>query len=315
MTGLRSRICALTVVVTVAAGACSSGGAGPAASNDPQTDKLAQILERGTLILSTDLDYAPQSFEVPGADRAADTTCTEAQLTEPEVSGYDAEVGKAVAEALGVEPCFVAPTWIEITSGSWGDRWDLSLGSGAIDAARMERLYVTRPYYVLPAHLFVPEDSPAATPEDLSGATVGACAACTHESYLLGTLELPGYDGTQRVGDAEVVAYAVEGPGLQDTADGTIDGFLCAEQVGHRAIDDGLALREIDDTLFVEYATGWVDKGSELAVASFVDEVDSVIDQLHADGTLGTLSEEFFGVDYAAEAAEFDMSTIGQEVE
>ena len=44
----------------------------PAATSagDPTSDKLAQILDRGTLVLSTDLDYAPQSFAVADAPRA-----------------------------------------------------------------------------------------------------------------------------------------------------------------------------------------------------------------------------------------------------
>jgi polar amino acid transport system substrate-binding protein len=313
--GVGPRAVPVLFLAALVLGACGSDddGEGPGGS-DAAADKLAQVEERRTLILSTDLDYAPQSFEVASADRLGDTRCDEAHLTGPQVSGYDAEVGKAVARELGVEPCFVAPTWIEITSGSWGDRWDLAFGSGAIDSLRMEQLYVTQPYYVLPARLFVPDDSRARTPDDLSGGTVGACAACTHESYLLGALELPGYDGTQRVVDAEVVAYTVEGPGLRAAAHGDIDAFLCAEQVGRRAIDDGLGLREIEDTLFVEHATGWIDKSSELDVRSFVDRIDRAVRDLHADGTLADLSVEFFGVDYATDAGAFDMATITQEV-
>jgi polar amino acid transport system substrate-binding protein len=290
--------------------ACS--GSDDDTGGDPEIDKLAHVLDRGTLVLSTDLDYAPQSFRVEGASRAADTRCADEQLTGPEVSGYDAETGKAVAEALGVEPCFVAPQWVEITGGSWGERWDLSYGSGAIDEERNRYLYVTQPYYVLPALAFVPQDSPVTSAEDLSGMRVGACASCTHESYLKGTLELPGYDGEQLITDAEIVAYTVESPGLEDAARGEIDAFLCAQQVGSAAIADGLALRPIGPVLFEEYATGWVDKSSELDVRSFVAEVDRIVQGLHADGTLRELSLEFFGEDYATPVASFDLASVGQ---
>lgn len=291
--------------------ACS-GSDDPA--ENPDLDKLAQVLDRGTLVLSTDLDYAPQSFRVEGASRAPETRCTDDQLTGPEVSGYDAETGKAVAAALGVEPCFVAPQWVEITGGSWGDRWDLAYGSGAIDEERNRYLYVTQPYYVLPALAFVPHDSRVETAEDLSGMRVGACASCTHESYLKGTLELPAYDGEQLITDAEIIAYTVEAPGLHDTARGEIDAFVCSEQVGQRAIDDGLALREIGPVLFDEYATGWVDKSSELDVRSFVAEVDRIVQDLHADGTLRERSLEFFGEDYATPVASFDITSVEQNL-
>lgn len=305
---MKARSFALVAVLTFIA-ACS-GSDDPA--GDPELDKLAQILDRGTLVLSTDLDYAPQSFQVDGAERAADTSCEADQLTGPEVSGFDAETGKAVAEALGVEPCFVAPQWVEITGGSWGERWDLAYGSGAIDDERNEVLYVTQPYYLLPAYAFVLEDSPVETAEDLSRSRVGACASCTHESYLKGTLVLPGYDGEQLITDAEIVAYTVEGPGLQDTARGEIDAFICSEQVGRRAIDDGLALRKVEPVLFDEYATGWVDRSSELDVRSFVAEVNRIVRGLHADGTLRELSTGFFGQDYVTPMASFDISTVEQ---
>jgi len=303
-----------TVVSLVLLAACSRETVSGSETGDPNTDKLAQITARGTLVLSTDLDYAPQSFAVKGASRATGTACESDQLTGPEVSGFDVETGKAVAEALGVEPCFVAPQWVEITAGSWGERWDLSFGSGAIDAVRMESLYVTQPYYALPAMAFVRSGSGIERPENLSGLRVGACASCTHENYLRGTLELPGFDGDFRIDGADVVTYTVEGPGLDAVDAGQLDGFLCAEQVGDRAVEDGLRLEKIDDTLFTELATGWIDKGSELDVVSFVARVDQIVRDLHETGRLRQLSQEFFGADYASEAAAFDMSTIDQVV-
>ena len=288
------------------------GGGSEDATGDPELDKLAQIRDRGTLILSTDLDYAPQSFRVTDAKRAADTRCAADQLTAPQVSGFDAETGKAVADALGVEACFVAPQWVEITSGSWGERWDLAYGSGAIDDERNRVLYVTQPYYVLPAYAFVPEDSPVRSAEELSGARIGACASCTHESYLKGTLSLPGYDGAQLITDAEIVAFTVEGPGLADAARGRIEAFICSEQVGERAIEDGLGLLKVEPALFDEYATGWIDRSSELDVQAFVAEVDRIVRELHTDGTLRELSNEFFGKDYVTPIASFDMESVEQ---
>jgi polar amino acid transport system substrate-binding protein len=143
---------------------------------------------------------------------------------------------------------------------------------------------------------------------------VGACASCTHESYLNGTLDLPGFDGDFQIVDAEVIGYTVENPGLQDVVEGDIDAFLCAEQVGEHAIASGMPLRKVGEPLFDEYATGWVDKGSELDVRSFVARVDQIVRGLHEDGTLRELSTEFFGQDYASEAGAFDLSTVEQEL-
>ena len=82
-----------------------------------------------------------------------------------------------MAEALGVEPCFVAPTWVEITAGQLGRALGSVVRVGTIEAGRMEALYMTQPYYVIPAYAFVPEGSPVKRPRDLAGKRVGACAA------------------------------------------------------------------------------------------------------------------------------------------
>ena len=281
---------------------------------DPSTDKLAQILGRGTLILFTDPAYPPQSFVVDGAERPADTKCAPNQLTAPEMAGYDADTSKLVAEALGVEPCFVAPSWTEATAGNWNDRWDLAYGSGAIALDRMAVLYMTQPYYATPANFFVPDDSPVTTPTQLSGKRVGACAGCTMEKYLLRTLELPGPEIEYVVDDPEIVTFDVERPGLQAVANGTLDAFLCSEPVGSEVIAEGLPLRMLSEPAYVSYKTGYVDRNSDLSVAAFVERVDSIIQQLHADGTLRELSIQYFGEDYASLAAGFDLDSIGQTV-
>jgi len=51
---------------------------------------------------------------------------------------------------------------------------------------------MSQPYYSTPANFFVPTNSDAMDPSDLSGKEVGACAGCTMEDYLRGTLDLHG---------------------------------------------------------------------------------------------------------------------------
>jgi polar amino acid transport system substrate-binding protein len=292
----------------------ASPGTAAAQAADPTTDKLAQIKARGTLILFTDPKYPPQSFTVKGATRPAATKCAANELTAAEIAGYDADTGKAVAKALGVEPCFVSPSWTEVTAGNWGDRWDLAYGSGAIEYSRMESLYMTQPYYSTPTNFFVPASSKAKSPADLSGKRVGACTGCTMEKYLRGTLALPGPKLAQLVDHPKIVTFDTEVPGLAATAKGKADAFLCSEPVGVAAIAGGAALRKLAQPAYYSNKTGYVDKQSGLAVGPFVAKVDEIVAGLHADGTLGRLSVKYFGKDYAAKAAQFDLSTIGQTV-
>jgi len=306
----------LLAIIAILLAACSGGtGAAPASpSGDPTKDKLAQVLARGTLVLSTDTDYAPQSFAVKGATRAATTKCAPNQLTAPEVSGYDAETGKLVAAEMGVEPCFVTPPFDQIIAGNWGDHWDVAWGSGALTESRMKDLYVTQPYYSTPANFFVKTDSAYTKPADLSGKQIGACAGCTHEKYLKKTLSLPGTTLEYQVTDPKIVTFANEVPGLEAVVAGKIDAFLCSQPVGAAAIAKGAPLRMLDQAAFNTQKTGYADRGLTLAPGPFLGAVNAAVRDLHASGKLKELSTKFFGVDYASGAAAFDLTTIGQQV-
>ena len=88
--------------------------------------------------------------------------------------------------------CFVIPSWTETTAGNWGDRWDIAYGSGSINSDRMERLWMTQPYYAVPNVYFVRDERALSDPGDLDGKKIGACASCSHELYLKGELRDPG---------------------------------------------------------------------------------------------------------------------------
>jgi polar amino acid transport system substrate-binding protein len=312
-TGRSVSIAALVALLVAACGGASASPAAPGA--DPTKDKLAQVLDRGTLVLWTDTEYPPQSFKVDGATRAPGTHCAPNQLTGPEVSGYDAETGKAAANELGVEPCFVTTPFDSMIAGSWGDRFDVAWGSGAITSSRLEKLYVTQPYYSTPASFFVAADSKVTKPEELSGKQIGACSGCTHELYLRRTLELPGETLKWLVDDPRIVTYNSEPPGLAAVAAGDIDAFLCSEPVGLGAIKDGAKLKKLDTPAFYTQKTGYIDRDLKLAPAAFVDRIGAAIRDLHGKGTLKELSVKFFGTDYATPAAQFDLSKVGQTVQ
>jgi ABC-type amino acid transport substrate-binding protein len=108
--------------------------------------------------------------------------------------------------------------------------------------------------------------------------------------------------------------FETEEPGLVAAGKGKIDAFLAADPVGRARIKEGEPLREIPDVAFTYYPSGFVDKSSGLEVETFVQRVDEIIQGFQADGTLKKLSMEWFGKDYASEAADFDIDAIGQTV-
>ncbi len=318
-TGLTRRVgiaCALLALAVVMAACAPAAGETGGGGGEEADDKLAEIMARGTLVVSSDPAYPPQSELVEGATRPADTKCADDQRTAAELRGFDIDTAVEIATRMGLEACFVTPDWTLITSGNWADRWDLSIGSMTITPERMEPLYFTQPYYTTPAAFFVHVDNTSFSgPADLSGATIGVCAGCTYESYLNKNLEIPGVTIDFIVDDATIQVYDTDTSALQDLAlgDGTrLDAVLTAQPTGEGVIADGLPLKQLGDPVYFEYLAGAVDKASGKDPVSLVQKVNEVINAMHADGTLRALSEEYYGLDLTAAAATFNVDSLGQ---
>jgi polar amino acid transport system substrate-binding protein len=293
----------------------------PAATEVPTTpttapDYLSGILARGTLVISTDPAYPPQSELVENATRPADTKCTADQHTANEFKGFDIDAAVEIAKRLGVEACFVTPDWTLITGGSWSDRWDISVGSMTITPERMQVLYFSQPYYTTPAALFVNKDNTTFTqPSDLSGKKVGACSGCTYESYLNGSLKIPGENITFDIKDPQFKGYDTDTSALQDLAlgDGVrLDAVLTAEPTGQAFIQNGQPIKELGGPIFFEYLAAAIDKKTSKDPASFLNKVSEIIQQMHSDGTLLKLSQQYYGEDLTSAAAKFDVNSLNQ---
>jgi polar amino acid transport system substrate-binding protein len=301
-------------IVVSGCGGSSSGAGTTSRAGDPATDKLAQILARGTLVMATDPAYPPQSYRVKGAQRPANTRCAANQLTGNQMAGYDADTSKLVAKALGVEPCFVAPTWTEIISGHWDDRWDIAIASVGINRERSANLYWTHPYSAEAERFFVRKDSRFTRVGQLSGKRLGGCGGCFAQEYIQRSLQIPGQPVTYLVNHATFVGYDVEANGLAAVAKHKLAAFLCGVAVGAKAIKSGLPLRELGGDQYVAYLSGVVDRSSGYHVASFVNRVDAIVAGLLRSGTLRRLSLHYFHTDFATGASSFDTSSLGQHV-
>ena len=292
--------------------ACSPAAAVPT----PQDDKLAEILARGTLIVATDADYAPQSKLLPDTPPAAGTKCSPVQYTANQMAGFDVNVAVEIAHRLGVEPCFVNPPWSQLVAGNWGDNWDVHVGSVAITFDRMKALYFSQPYYATPSVILVHQDNMTfRTPEDLSGKRVGVCVGCTFESYLKGNLQLPGQTIEYRIQNAQIVGYENEDPAIRDLSDGDrvkLDAVITLVAVAEQAIKSGSPVKILGKPLWFSYAAVTLDRASRRGQARLLNEISNVIRDLHANGTLRQWSMEYQGTDLTQEAAQFDLDSLQQ---
>ncbi len=302
---------AATEVVTQAPAATEAPTQAPAAGGD----LLAAIQARGTLVSFTDPAYPPQSSLKANPQRTPGTKCAEDQKTLGELEGFDIDVAAAIAKGLGVEACFVTPDWGLLVAGNWSDRWDIGIGSVTITPERAKVLYFSQPYYTTPAALFVnAENTTYKTPADLSGKKIGVCSGCTYESYLNGTLVIPGVpDITYQIKDADIKGYDTDSTAIEDLALGDglrLDGVITAQPTGQEAIKNGRPIKQLGDPLYFEYLAPAFDRSSSLDPTSLIAKVSEITAGLHADGTLLNLSMKYYGTDLTTAAAKFDTSLL-----
>ena len=245
---------------------------------------LDRVMSNGVLVMSTDPEYPPQS-----------------SLDESnEFVGFDIDVGKEIAERLGVEIEFVTPSWDVITAGNWAGRWDVSVGSMTPTVARREVLDFPAIYYYTPAALAVHADNQdIATPADASGKTVGVGVATTYENYLKGDLVIDA-EGAPTfeylIADANIRTYDTDLLALDDLrlGDGVrLDAALTALPTIMEAVDKGYPIKVVGDPVFLEPLSVAIDKGDPELGAKLAEIVSAMRD----DGTLSELSMKWYGAD------------------
>lgn len=294
-------LASLLVAASLALAACGGGGDAPA------TDLLDAITKRGYILVSTDPNYAPQSFLNTEGARPAETKCPSDALTTAEMQGFDVDVAKAIGEALGVETCFATPSWDAITAGSWADKWDVSVGSMTVTTARQQILDFSVPYYYTPAVVAVAADSGITSLDGLAGQAVCVGAATTYESWLNGDMEGLGLP------EASIYAQAPEGVTVvpletdqecaQAIAAGRTDfvAYVTSETVVDANIAEGMPVIKLDGAVYSEDLAAAFDKGSTLDTASLRAKVDEVFTAMHNDGRLTALSMQWFEMDLTAD--------------
>jgi polar amino acid transport system substrate-binding protein len=185
--------------------------------------------------------------------------------------GFDIDVGTEIATRLGVEPEFQHQDWEIITAGSWAERWDISVGSMTITTDRKELFSFTQPYYYTPADIGASTRSGLTSLDDLP-------------------FTLPD--------DVEAVTRPTDANCIEDIAAGRpeFDLFITSGTVIDAATAAGQPVVRISDPLYQENLAVAIDRaGPEHAALLY--EIDRIIGEMHEDGTLTDLSEEWFEED------------------
>jgi len=286
----------LVIVASLVLAACGGGSAVEA------DNLLDAVKQRGYILVSTDPNYAPQSFLNTEGSRPADSKCPGDALTSAEMQGFDVDVAKAIGEALGVETCFATPSWDAITAGSWADKWDVSVGSMTITTARQQILDFSVPYYYTPAVVAVRADSGITDLAGLEGQALCAGAATTYEQWLNHDMEglgLPEASIYAEAPNVTVVPLDTDQECAQAIAAGREDfvGYVTSATVVDANIAEGFPVVKLGSPVYSEDLAAAFDKSSTLPTDTLRAEVDKLFTAMHGDGRLSELSSTWFGID------------------
>jgi polar amino acid transport system substrate-binding protein len=222
---------------------------------------------------STDGDLL-ETIQENGVLRVATDANYEPQsFREPDGSwvGFDIDVAAEIAERLGVEVEYQHQEWDLITAGTWNERWDISVGSMTITTGRKDLFSFAQPYYYTPAYLAASERSGITSMDDVPFAIPDEVEAITRET------------------DANCI---------EDIEAGRteFDLLMTSGTVIDAAVDAGQPIVKIGDPIFSEQLAVAFDKaGPEHAALLY--EVNTIIGEMHEDGTLTALSEQWYDGD------------------
>lgn len=250
---------------------------------------LDKVMADKTMIVATNSEYPPASY----------------LNSEGKFDGFDVDVAKELAKRLGVQATFINPAWEAITSGKWGGRWQMAIGSMTPTPARAQVLDFPAVYYFTPAAFYVHQKASYESLKDLNGKKIGASAGSTYESYLNKTLKLdeaysPPFDYLVEPG--EIRTYETDTNAMDDLrlGDGVrLDAGISSVPNIHEAIKNNYPLRILGEPVFFEPLAVVVAKGDR----EFSQKTGAIVEEMRADGTLKALSIKWFGADLVSTKA------------
>jgi ABC-type amino acid transport substrate-binding protein len=262
---MRLRFAAVASVLAIAAVGVGAGCGGDDDDDNGGGGGDLGLIQEGQLLVGTDTPYPPFEIGQP-----------------PNITGYDIEVGRAIAERLGLEPTFQDTSFDTIFRDLSQGKFDFVLAATTITPEREQKVDFSDPYYAADQALVVTPGSDIRTVEDLADATVGAQDGTTGEAYA--------NDET----DASDVRGFPEGPdAIQALKAGQVDATIIDQPVAQDALEKegGIEIPTIIPT------------GELYGIPTATDsdalreEMNRALQEMKDDGTLAELYQKYFKID------------------
>ena len=242
-----------------------------AGCNSKPGKSLAQVKKAGTLVIATSPDFPP--FEELQGDGS--------------VVGIEIDVMKLICQKLGVELVIEQMDFDSVLPGVQAGKYDVGVSGITVTEKRLKNSLFTDPYCLAAQAIVVTADSPIASKADLAGKTVSVQTGTTAESFSMEN----GYKVNSYAANSDAEVALVTGK----VDAWVIDDLTAAEMVAAYNAENGPVLKILDEPMTTEpYAFAFA-FGSEDLVA----EVNKILKELLADGTIAALFEKY-GAPYTA---------------
>lgn len=232
-------------------------------------DGLAQIKSAGVFKIGTEGTYAPFTFHDASN-----------QLT-----GFDVEIGRAIAQRLGVKAEFIEGKWDGLIAGLDANRYDAVINEVSITDARKAKYDFSSPYITSHAALIVRSDNTTIkTFDDLKGKK----SANTLTSNFGKMAAAHGAEVVPVQGFNESIDLLTSG-----RVDATVNDSLSYLDFKKHKPDAKVKIAALDESSESDQSGVLIRKGNpELQAA-----INKALADMKADGTYDKISNKYFGKD------------------
>ncbi|WP_064750320.1 glutamate ABC transporter substrate-binding protein [Solirubrobacter soli] len=250
----------------------------------PADTTLGKIQEKGEITIGVKFDVPPFGVKNPQSG---------------EVEGFDVEMGKAVASALGVKPKFIEAISDNRIPFLEDGTADLILSTMTINEERVEQIEFSDPYFIARGRVLVPGDSAITGVADLAGKNVCTALGSTYEANL-----------KKQAPDAKLKLVDSYSECLELVQNGAVDAVSTDDVILTGMIIQDDTLKLVGDQLTQEPYGAGIKKGD----TQMTDFVNKVFQGLKDDGTWAKLHEEWIGK-YTGEKGEPPTIGVTEAVE
>lgn len=248
-----------------------SAGCGKENSSESskEDNSLQEVLDSGKFVLGLDATFKPMGYTDEN----------------DEIVGFDIDVAEEVCERMGVDLVKQPINWDTKEEDLDAGRIDCIWNGMSVNPSRAEAMNLSDPYMKNAMVFVVPADSDAKEMGDLADAAIGVQNGSTAQTIL---------EGSEIGSSCSIQAMATNIEALQQMEFGFVDAVFLDSVVAEYEINSsGKDYVILPDGLEEEeYAIGFRKNDQKLR-----DEVQKILSEMKADGTLGEISTEWFGSD------------------